>query len=284
MITLTECPRDAMQGLHNFIPTEEKVQYLNLLLQVGFNVLDFGSFVSPKAIPQMADTAEVLAGLDQSKTELLAIVANQRGAEEACCFDRIKWLGFPFSVSEEFQLRNTRQTRDEALKNVREMQSRCLDAGKKLRVYLSMGFGNPYNEAFNIDILKHWIDRLLEVQVNTFFFSDTIGVADAATIEWMFQSLVPEYSGVEFGIHLHSNPATASAKIKAAWNAGCRAYDAAMLGFGGCPMAKDELTGNLATEELLRVLASEGIDTGINDNAFENARLMATQLFGRYSN
>lgn len=284
MITLTECPRDAMQGLHTFIPTQEKIAYLNQLLKVGFQILDFGSFVSPKAIPQLADTPQVLEALEDSSTQLLAIIANQRGAIEACQFSQVDWLGFPFSVSEEFQVRNTNQSREQAVGNVVEIQKRCLDAGKRLRVYLSMGFGNPYGEAYNLDILQHWIEQLLKTGVQTFYFSDTIGVAEEALINELYQGLVPQYPDVEFGIHLHSNPISAYGKIEAAWLAGCRAFDTAMLGFGGCPMAKDELTGNVATETLLRYLDNENISTGFQRSEFEKARLMATELFGRYSN
>lgn len=284
MITLTECPRDAMQGLHHFIPTHEKVAYLNQLLSVGFSILDFGSFVSPKAIPQLADTPEVLASLEESDTQLLAIIANRRGAEDACRHQRIDWLGFPFSVSEEFQIRNTNQTREQALINVAEIQKLCFSHQKKLRVYLSMGFGNPYGEPFNLSILQRWIDALLETGVTTFYFSDTIGVGEEAIISQLYQELVPAYSGVEFGIHLHSNPATSKQKIEAALVAGCLAFDSAMLGFGGCPMAKDELTGNLATETLIQCLEQHGASFKYQPEAFEKARLMATELFGRYSN
>ncbi len=284
MITLTECPRDAMQGLHTFIPTQEKISYLNQLLKVGFQILDFGSFVSPKAIPQMADTSEVLEELEDSSTQLLAIIANQKGALQACEASKIDWLGFPFSVSEEFQQRNTRQSREEAVLQVSEIQRMSVDAGKQLRVYLSMGFGNPYGEAYDIPLLRHWIERLLTQGVNTFYFSDTIGVANEALIQEIFETLVPAYTSATFGIHLHSNPASSLSKIEAAWNSGCKAFDSAMLGFGGCPMAKDELTGNLATETLVGFLQRQGIKAGIDQGAFENARLMATELFSRYSN
>lgn len=284
MITLTECPRDAMQGLHQFIPTQEKIAYLNQLLKVGFQILDFGSFVSPKAIPQLADTPQVLEAMEDSNTQLLAIIANQRGAIEACQYEQVDWLGFPFSVSEEFQKRNTNQSREQAIENISEIQKRCQDAGKKLRVYLSMGFGNPYGEVFNLEILKHWIEQLLNTGVHTFYFSDTIGVAEEILIDEIFKALVPQYKHSEFGIHLHSNPVSAYGKIEAAWLAGCRAFDTAMLGFGGCPMAKDELTGNVATETLLRFLEKENISTTFQRSEFEKARLMATELFGRYSN
>ncbi len=251
-IKIVECPRDAMQGLKDFIPTEEKAGYINQLLKVGFDTIDFGSFVSPKAIPQMRDTAEVLSklDLDQTDSKLLAIVANRRGANDACQFEEIDFLGYPFSISETFQLRNTNATIEESLSRVEEIQELALKHKKKLLVYLSMGFGNPYGDEWNAEILAKWTDRLVKMGINYLQLSDTIGVSTPASIKYIFSNLLPLYPNTEFGAHLHTTPQTWLEKIEAAFESGCRRYDGAIRGYGGCPMAKDDLTGNMATENI----------------------------------
>lgn len=282
---LIECPRDAMQGLHKFIPTEEKVTYLNALLRVGFDTLDFGSFVSPKAIPQMADTEEVLKELNfqNIKTKLLAIIANVKGAERALKFPEIKYLGFPFSISETFQLRNTNQTLEQAFDQIKEIKTL---AGKQaeLVVYLGMGFGNPYGDPYEADFVRSWAERFAQIGINTLSFADTIGVSNKENISVLFQNVVPYLPQVEFGVHFHSNESTWLEKVATAYELGCRRFDSAMLGFGGCPMAKDELVGNIATENLLQYCSNNLIETQIDLPAFEEAKLIATQLFAKYSN
>lgn len=254
--TLIECPRDAMQGMKEFIPTQKKIEYLRLLLNVGFDVLDCGSFVSAKAIPQMQDTPEVLKKLDLSdtKTELLVIVANRRGAEEAVAFEQVRYLGFPFSVSEEFQKRNTNSTREESLKRVEEIQHLCHKHNKKAVIYLSMAFGNPYGEPWNPEIVMEWGLKIKNLGVDNFRLADTIGCSTPENIQELFQLTAKELKDVLIGVHLHSTPHQTTEKINAAWESGCRVFDSALLGFGGCPMAKDELTGNISTEKLLDFL------------------------------
>lgn len=256
MVKIVECPRDAMQGIKEFIPTELKAEYLNLLLQIGFDTLDFGSFVSPKAIPQMQDTAQVLEKLDLSNTstKLLAIIANLKGAEQACEFEQISYLGFPLSVSEEFQQRNTNKSISESLEVVAQIQELCQKYHKKQVVYLSMAFGNPYDEPYSPEIVEMWAEKLQNFGVEILALSDTIGVASPESIKNLFVYLSKKMPKIEWGVHLHSNPHTASEKIKAAYKAGCRRFDGALRGFGGCPMAKDELTGNIATETIIAVL------------------------------
>ncbi|MFN8166688.1 MAG: hydroxymethylglutaryl-CoA lyase [Bacteroidia bacterium] len=253
---LTECPRDAMQGWPEFIPTEKKAEYLNSLLRTGFDVLDFGSFVSPKAIPQLRDTREVLSMLDLDgvQTKLLAIVANLRGAEDACAFDEITYLGFPFSVSEEFQKRNTNSTIAESMIRVQEIQDLCLRTNKKLVIYISMGFGNPYGEPWNAEIVIRQVRKLADMGIRVIALSDTIGVSNPENIRSLFTELIPAIPEVRFGAHLHSLPTTRIEKIKAAVESGCTSFDAAMRGIGGCPMANDDLVGNLATETLVDFL------------------------------
>ncbi len=252
-IKLIECPRDAMQGWTHFIPTDMKVTYLNSLLQVGFDTLDFGSFVSPKAIPQLKDTAEVLSRLDLSntKTKLLAIIANQRGAEEAAAYSEITFLGFPFSVSEEFQKRNTNSTIEESLKRVEDIQELCLKKNKSLVIYISMGFGNPYGDPWSAKLVSNWVKRLADMGISIIALSDTVGVSNPENIKELFSFLIPEMPNVEFGAHLHSLKTNWEEKVHAAYEAGCLRFDSAMRGIGGCPMAKDELVGNLATENLV---------------------------------
>jgi hydroxymethylglutaryl-CoA lyase len=251
---LIECPRDAIQGLHQFIATEKKVKYINLLLESNlFDTIDFGSFVSPKAIPQMADTAEVVRGLDlgQSKTKLLAIIANERGAIEACQFDKISYLGYPFSISETFQLRNTNATITESLERVKAIQEITQKADKQLVIYISMGFGNPYGDAWNAEIALKWVDEIQKLGITIFSISDTVGVATPDSIQYIFENLIPKYPNLEFGSHLHTTPDAWQEKIEAAYNAGCRRFDGAILGYGGCPMAANELVGNMPMENLL---------------------------------
>ena len=278
---LIECPRDAMQGLHEFIPTATKTAYLNALLQVGFDTLDFGSFVSPKAIPQLRDTAEVLAGLDlaSTKTKLLAIVANQRGAETAAQHPEISYLGFPLSVSETFQRRNTNQTTAEALTDVAAMHVLCERTGKTLVVYLSMGFGNPYGDAWSPEIVTDFTQQLAALGVGIVALSDTVGTSSAATIAPLFSALIPAYPHIEFGAHLHTTPGTWRKKVAAAYEAGCRRFDGAIGGFGGCPMAADELTGNMATENLVAFLGETGVATGLDMEAFAVAQQLSRTVF-----
>jgi len=280
-IKIIECPRDAMQGLHNFIPTDDKASYINELLQVGFDTIDFGSFVSPKAIPQMRDTAAVLAKLDLSntKTKLLAIIANARGAADACTFEQIDYLGFPFSISETFQLRNTNATIEESLHRVTEIQELCLKYKKNLIIYVSMGFGNPYGDVWNVEICQHWVDKLSDLDIKIMALSDTIGVATPESIAYLFKHLIPPYPDVEFGAHLHTQPHNWRDKVEAAYQNGCRRFDSAIFGFGGCPMAKDELTGNMATEHVVQFCQDMNIETDIHEEAFKACMKTASTIF-----
>lgn len=283
MIKLIECPRDAMQGLKEFIPTETKAEYINQLLQSGFDTIDFGSFVSPKAIPQLRDTADVLSRLelDEGSPKLLAIVANQRGANDASQFDEIKYLGYPFSISETFQIRNTNATIEESLNRVEGIQKTCLETGKEMVVYISMGFGNPYGDPWNVETVVNWVDRLYELGIKIIQLSDTIGVSNPASISYLFSNLIPYYEpkGVEIGAHLHTTPSTWKEKIQSAWEAGCTRFDGAIKGFGGCPMAKDELTGNMPMENMVHFFKNRNEDTGVEMDAFEKAMLMAGEVF-----
>lgn len=276
---IIECPRDAMQGISDFIPTEKKVAYLNALLKVGFDTLDSGSFVSPKAIPQMKDTADVLSQLNDSKTKLLAIVANQRGADDACAFERIDYLGYPFSVSETFQQRNTNKSIGQSLSLVEDLQSSCQKHGKQLVVYLSMAFGNPYGDHWHEDIVAKWGEKLSELDVKTLALSDTIGVSNPSNIERLFSLLISEYPKVEWGAHLHTHPESWREKVETAYNSGCRRFDGAIKGFGGCPMAKDDLVGNMPTEKLVSFTQEKKIETGVNTLAFESAYNKAIDTF-----
>jgi hydroxymethylglutaryl-CoA lyase len=269
-----------MQGIHKFIPTEDKARYINQLLKVGFDTIDFGSFVSPKAIPQMRDTAQVLAQLDLSGlTDLLAIVANARGAKDAASFDEISYLGYPFSVSETFQLRNTNATIEESLERVDEIQEICIEYDKRLVVYLSMGFGNPYGDPWNVEIVQKWVDILAHKDIKILALSDTIGVSTPASISYLFKNLIPPYPDVEFGAHLHTTPSSWRPKVEAAYKSGCRRFDSTILGFGGCPMAKDELTGNMATENILQYLIEERIEHRIKADSFSRACALAREVF-----
>ncbi|AYA36481.1 hydroxymethylglutaryl-CoA lyase [Hymenobacter oligotrophus] len=278
---LIECPRDAMQGWTEFIPTETKTEYLNALLRVGFDTLDFGSFVSPKAIPQLRDTAEVLAGLDLSstRTKLLAIVANLRGAETALGYSEIQYIGFPLSVSETFQQRNTNKSIAEALTEVADMQNRCEQGGKTLVVYLSMGFGNPYGDPWNPAVLGEFTEKLAALGVRVVALSDTIGASTPETIIPPFRELIPAFPNIEFGAHLHTTPTTWREKVDAAFEAGCRRFDGALGGIGGCPMAADQLTGNMATENLVTYLEAAGVPTGLHMEAFREAQRLSQRVF-----
>jgi hydroxymethylglutaryl-CoA lyase len=281
MIQLIECPRDAMQGLHRFIPTEVKINYINQLLQVGFDTLDFGSFVNPKAIPQMADTSEVLQTLDLSSTstKLLAIVANSRGAETACAYPQIKYLGYPFSLSETFQMRNTNATIAESVERVAQIQRLCLEHDKELVLYLSMGFGNPYGDPWNLSVVGQWIDELIKYDIRTFSLSDTIGCSNPQNIEYLFKTLIPKYPEVSIGAHLHTQPHNWREKVEAAYAAGCRRFDGALKGYGGCPMAKDELTGNMPMEMLIQYFEEQQEPLMLNSNAFARSLEMVNTVF-----
>ena len=284
MIKLTECPRDAMQGLGDFVPTELKIEYLNLLLEVGFDRLDFGSFVSPKAIPQLKDTAEVLEGLKlNSKTELLAIIANTKGAENASQYESIKYLGFPFSVSETFQLRNTNATREQALDRIKEIQDIITKSNQKALIYLSMGFGNPYGDPWNTEIVLEWASKIVDLGIEHFSLADTIGNSSPEIIKDLYPQLVKQFDQVEWGMHLHSAPGGKTIeKIEAALEAGCERLDSAIKGFGGCPMAKDDLVGNMATEAILNILNERNIDSGINKEKFQIAYDFSNKIFLNY--
>lgn len=279
---IIECPRDAMQGLHDFIPTEKKIKYINELLKVGFDSIDFGSFVSPKAIPQLADTAQVLAGLDLSTTQskLLAIVANVRGAEQAVQFDEITYLGFPFSISETFQQRNTNSSIAESLESVKQIQQLCVQYNKKLVIYISMGFGNPYGDEWNTGIAEKWVKEIDALGVKIISLSDTIGIATPESISYLFSSLIPRFPHIEFGAHLHTTPDTWREKIEAAYTSGCTRFDGAIKGFGGCPMASDSLTGNMPTENLVSYFTEKDIDLRLNFKAFSEAMIASVDVFG----
>lgn len=280
-LKLIECPRDAMQGLHDFIDTDTKAAYINQLLRVGFDTIDFGSFVSPKAIPQMRDTAEVLAKLDLSvsSTKLLAIVANERGAETACEYPEIAFLGYPFSISETFQLRNTNASIAESLERTKRIQELCVAHGKQLVLYISMGFGNPYGDPWNVEIVQHWVNELTKLDIRIFSLSDTIGCSNPDNIKYLFSNLIPALPGVAFGAHLHTQAHNWREKIHAAWESGCRRYDGAIRGYGGCPMAKDDLTGNMATENLIYYFDEVDAGLEIDRSAFGKSMNMALEVF-----
>ncbi|MEZ7495968.1 hydroxymethylglutaryl-CoA lyase [Leeuwenhoekiella aequorea] len=283
-LKIIECPRDAMQGIKDFIPTDMKVQYLQSLLRCGFDTLDFGSFVSPKAIPQMVDTAEVLSKLDLSRTstKLLAIIANLRGAEEAVVHPEINYLGYPFSISENFQMRNTHKTIAESVALLQEILNLADKHNKEVVTYISMGFGNPYGDPWNVEIVGEWTEKLSNMGVSILSLSDTVGSSDAKTIDYLFSNLIPKYPQIEFGAHLHTTPAKWHEKIDAAYKAGCRRFDGAIQGFGGCPMAKDDLTGNMPTEKILSYFTSVKDDSGIRPMSFESAYNEASKIFHNY--
>jgi hydroxymethylglutaryl-CoA lyase len=284
-LKIIECPRDAMQGIIDFIPTEKKISYINQLLKCGFDTLDFGSFVSPKAIPQLKDTVDVLNKLDLSNTDtnLLAIIANERGAEEAVQFDEIDFLGFPFSVSETFQMRNTNSTIQESWSRLEAIQNLAFKNNKDLVVYLSMGFGNPYGDIWNSDIVIGWAERLYnELGVKILALSDTIGCATPTLVSSLFKDLIPSLKNVEFGAHLHTIPENAKQLVEAAYNHGCRRFDGAIKGFGGCPMATNDLTGNMPTELMLLWFQENGIVTGIKNQEFNSSFEMSNSIFPRH--
>jgi hydroxymethylglutaryl-CoA lyase len=281
LIQLVECPRDAMQGWKNFIPTEKKIEYINSLLQVGFHTIDFGSFVSPKAIPQMADTKEVVQKLklNGTNTKLLAIVANTRGAQEAIVYDEITYLGFPFSISPTFQLRNANSTVDESLNRVDEIQDVCFRNNKQLVIYLSMGFGNPYGDEYNDEILMKWTDEMISREIKIISLADTVGVATQEQISLALNTLIPKYQNIIFGVHLHSTLANWEEKLQSAVNAGCHRIDGALRGIGGCPMAQDELVGNMNTELIISYLDEKNRLIGLNKDALQKSLELSSQIF-----
>jgi hydroxymethylglutaryl-CoA lyase len=281
-VKITECPRDAMQGIHTFIPTEFKIEYLNALLKVGFEVLDFGSFVSPKAIPQMQDTAQVLKKLDlnNASTKLLAIVANERAAREASAYDEITFLGYPFSISETFQKRNTNAGIAESLQRVSEIKNICDSSNKTLLIYISMAFGNPYGDEWSTDIAIKWCNELYsKIGIKDIALADTTGISNPENIKQLFSTLIPSLPEVNIGAHLHTTPQTWQEKIEAAWQAGCRSFDGAIKGFGGCPMAADKLTGNMPTEKMLSWFKSKGIHTNVKEDLFNESLVLSYKIF-----
>jgi hydroxymethylglutaryl-CoA lyase len=283
-IKLIECPRDAMQGIKTFIPTEKKIQYIQSILRCGFDTIDFGSFVSPKAIPQMVDTSEVLAGLDLSATQskLLAIIANTRGAQDASEHPEIKYLGYPFSISENFQMRNTHKTISESVETLNEILEIAQNKDKEVVAYLSMGFGNPYGDPWNVEIVGEWTEKLSGMGVKILSLSDTIGSSTPEVIQTLFSNLIPKYPEIEFGAHLHTTPTTWHEKVDAAYKGGCKRFDGAIQGFGGCPMAKDILTGNMPTEKMVSYFTAKKADTNIKMTSFESAYNEASKIFEAY--
>ena len=287
MITpkIIECPRDAIQGIKPFVPTTKKVNYLQFLLQVGFHSLDFGSFVSSRAVPQMRDTADVLDQLDLSKTKtkLLAIVANLRGAETALSFEQIEYVGFPFSISENFQMRNTHKTISESLYSLEQIKELTDKSNKTLVVYLSMGFGNPYGDPWSVDVVSQWVERLTQMEIEIISLSDTVGQAVPEDITYLYSTLIPTFPAIEFGAHFHTHPNKGYEKLTAAFDAGCRRFDGAIHGFGGCPMASDALVGNMPTEKLITYFNGQGINTGLCMTTFESAMNKTKELFSQFS-
>lgn len=282
-VKLIECPRDAMQGWKSFIPTEQKVKYINSLLHVGFDTIDFGSFVSPRAIPQMADTKDVLTNLklQDSKTKLLAIVANIRGAEDAVVYDEISFLGFPFSISPTFQMRNTNSSMEESLDRVGAIQNLCLRNKKTLVVYLSMGFGNPYGDSYSEKVLLHWAESMVQRGISIIALSDTVGIATPQQITFALNTLVPRYPGTEFGVHLHSTTENWEAKTAAAFKAGCLRFDGALMGIGGCPMANNDLVGNMNTEWMINYFKYQDALPQLNFDALQNSLTIAAEIFDK---
>lgn len=283
-VKIIECPRDAMQGIKTFIPAEEKAKYIQSLLGCGFDTIDFGSFVSPRAIPQMVDTAEVLYQLDltKSKSKLLAIVANVRGAQDACLHEKIRYLGYPFSISENFQMRNTHKTIEQSVDILNEILYLAEQNGKEVVTYISMGFGNPYGDPWNVEIAGEWTEKLAGMGARILSLSDTVGTSTPENINYLFSNLIPKYPEIEFGAHLHTTPTKWHEKVDAAYKSGCRRFDGAVQGFGGCPMAKDELTGNMPTEKMLSYFTTEKASTNVNWMVFEAAFNKATELFSKY--
>lgn len=283
-VKIIECPRDAMQGVRDWIPTKEKAQFIQSLLDCGFDTIDFGSFVSPKAIPQMKDTSELLSLLDVSNTEsqLLAIVANIRGAQDAVMYNEIDYLGYPFSISENFQMRNTHKTIAQSIETLQEILNLADSKNKKVVAYLSMGFGNPYGDPWNVDIVGEWTEKLSNMGVKILSLSDTVGSSTPDIITYLFSELITKHPSIEFGAHLHTTTTKWKEKVSAAYLAGCRRFDGAIQGFGGCPMAKDDLTGNMPTEKMLSYFAAEKVITNINSISFESAYNEASKIFNKY--
>jgi len=282
-IKLIECPRDAMQGWKNFIPTQKKIDFINALLQVGFDTIDFGSFVSPKAIPQMADTKEVISQLSNvnSKTKLLAIVANVRGAQEAMYFDEITYLGFPFSVSPTFQLRNANCTIEESFTRVEEIQNLCIKNKKELVIYVSMGFGNPYGDKYDEEIVMTWVDKMISTGIKIISIADTVGLAEPGQVSSVLNKIIPQYKNIEMGVHLHSTPMKWQQKIDAALESGCKRFDGALKGIGGCPMANDELVGNMNTELMIGHFEKLSLLPDLNKDALQRALILADEIFAK---
>jgi len=280
-IKLIECPRDAMQGWPHFIPTEKKINYINTLLKVGFDTIDFGSFVSPKAIPQMADTKDVIRKLEleNSETKLLAIVANERGAHDAVMYDEITYLGFPFSISETFQVRNTNSTIEQSINRVEEVQDLCIKNQKHLVIYLSMGFGNPYGDEYNENILLHWADEMVKREIKIISLADTVGVATPQQINFALNALIPQYPQIEFGVHLHSTLINRKEKLETAVHAGCRRFDGAINGIGGCPMAQDELVGNMDSLFMINYFKQEQLLNHLNEDVLQESIKLASEIF-----
>jgi len=281
MVKIIECPRDAMQGIKEFIDTEQKIAYLNQLLKVGFDTLDAGSFVSPKAIPQMQDSEIVFQNINwsQSNTKLLAIVANQRGADIACSYDQIKYIGYPFSISETFQLRNTNATIEESIERTKHIIQLCKEYNKEPVIYISMGFGNPYGDEWNAGIVMKWTEKLVNLGVRIISLSDTIGVSNPDSINYLFSYLIPTFNEIEFGAHLHTQPHNWLEKVDAAYKSGCKRFDGALKGYGGCPMAKDDLTGNMPTENMIMYFNANNIDNQINNEELNKSLLLTKQIF-----
>jgi hydroxymethylglutaryl-CoA lyase len=283
-VKIIECPRDAMQGIRDWIPTKEKAQFIQSLLRCGFDTIDFGSFVSPKAIPQMKDTSELLSLLDLSSTDskLLAIVANTRGAQDAVMYNEIDYLGYPFSISENFQMRNTHKTIAQSIETLQEILNLADSKNKEVVAYLSMGFGNPYGDPWNVDIVGEWTEKLSNMGVKILSLSDTVGSSTPDIITYLFSELITKYPSIEFGAHLHTTPTKWHEKVSAAYLAGCRRFDGAIQGFGGCPMAKDDLTGNMPTEKMLSYFTAEKAATNISPMSFESAYNEASKIFNKY--
>ena len=283
-VKIIECPRDAMQGIRDWIPTKEKAQFIQSLLRCGFDTIDFGSFVSPKAIPQMKDTSELLSLLDLSSTDskLLAIVANVRGAQDAITYNEIDYLGYPFSISENFQMRNTHKTIAQSIETLQEILNLADSKNKEVVAYLSMGFGNPYGDPWDIDIVGEWTEKLSNMGVKILSLSDTVGSSTPDIITYLFSELITKYPSIEFGAHLHTTPTKWHEKVSAAYLAGCRRFDGAIQGFGGCPMAKDDLTGNMPTEKMLSYFTTEKVTTNVNPMSFESSYNEASKIFNKY--
>ena len=280
-LNLIECPRDAMQGIHDFIPTETKAAYINKLLKVGFETIDVGSFVSPKAIPQMRDTSELIPklDLDNSQSKLSVIVANRRGAHDAIAFDEVTYLGYPFSISETFQIRNTNATIEESLQRVADIQAIAIKNNKELLIYISMAFGNPYGDVWNVEIAEKYVEKLQSIGINRFSLSDTIGVSTPTSISYLFENLIPLFPDAHFNAHLHTTPDKWEEKVHAAYKSGCRSFDGALKGYGGCPMAKDELTGNMPMEKMISYFDKNEIETGLDMDAFDTSMKGTIEVF-----